>query len=1157
MKNLTILITGSLLFTTISFANIINVPDSVSTIQGGLNIAQEGDTVLVAAGTYVENIFWPQTNGIKLIGSGEEDCIIDGNQSGCVIIFVGIIINTTTLVYGFTIQNGYSYYMGGGIACGDFSSPSLKNVTITNNSAYEYGGGIALGTYSDMSLENVTITGNSAITEGGGGIFCEYSSPTLTNVTISNNSVPGGAWDPGGGGILNWDGCITLVNCILWNDTPPEITSYGPTIITYSDIEGGGWAGTGNINADPLFVDPANGDYHLTENSPCIDAGDPNSPLDPDSTIADMGAYYYHQPINAAFVADPTQGFSPLIVQFTDLSFPQDTIASWEWDFNYDDIIDSYEQNPIWRYNEIGSYTVSLTVSDGENADTEIKEDYILVTSNITVGGYAYLENQTNHSGITVTFERTDPSSLTETATTDANGYYTAELETGVYDVTYSKDGYYEESIIGQPFYSNTTLPDITLLERPTLINVPDDYNTIQLAIDVAWDGDTILVASGTYTENINYNGKNIMVGSLFLTTSDTSYISSTIIDGNQNGSVVTFNSGEDTTAMLSGFTVTNGSSSYGGGIRCVNNSRPSLENVTITNNSATGTNGHGGGGIYCDYSNPTLTNVMITGNSAGWGGGIDCDNSNPSLENVTITNNSASVFGGGIWCGFSNPNLVNVTISGNSADDGGGIRCNNSHPTLMNVTITNNLASDEGGGMYCSGSNPSLVDVTIMDNLASAGGGMYCFHSSPSLENVTISGNSASYDGGGIYCYYHSSPSLVNVTISNNSASFDGGGIFCDVNSSPSLLNTIVSSNTGNYGIYVDSGNPSITYSDFYNQNGNFYGVNDSIGVNVTTNVNGDSCDAYYNIQEDPLFIDPYNSYYHLTENSPCIDAGDPNSPYDPDSTIADMGAFYFDQSVVPDYEVVLTPYNPPIEIPAGGGTFAYNVQLINNTTVPHNFYAVLFADMPNGNQYGPISPTPYLVQLPAGGTIDVDLTQNVPGNAPAGVYTFWSKIGTGYDAVMDSSGFTFTKLGTIQAEGTGDWIGYYSDYGVEMRENDLWTIDGIYREDGNPICGSMSVDENLIPDKFTLYQNYPNPFNPVTTIRYDLPEQSHVTLVIYDLLGREVKELVSGEVMSGYHKAVWDATDSFGRPVSAGIYLYRLESTEFTETKKLLLVK
>jgi len=91
------------------------------------------------------------------------------------------------------------------------------------------------------------------------------------------------------------------------------------------------------------------------------------------------------------------------------------------------------------------------------------------------------------------------------------------------------------------------------------------DYTIIQEGINAASNGDTVLVYPETYYENINYNGKNITIGSLYLTTQNNCYIDSTIIDGNQNGSVVTFESGEDTTAILCGFTIQNGSGTQQG----------------------------------------------------------------------------------------------------------------------------------------------------------------------------------------------------------------------------------------------------------------------------------------------------------------------------------------------------------------------------------------------------------------------------------------------------------------------------------------------------------------------------------------------------------------------------------------------------------------
>jgi predicted outer membrane repeat protein len=369
-------------------------------------------------------------------------------------------------------------------------------------------------------------------------------------------------------------------------------------------------------------------------------------------------------------------------------------------------------------------------------------------------------------------------------------------------------------------------------------INIPEDYATIQAGIDSSEDGDEIIVAPGTYVENINFNGKVVLLGSLFYTTQDTSYISQTIIDGNLAGCVVCFYSGEDSSSILTGFTITNGQAYAGGAIRCIysspslenltimdnsaeyygggiycNSSSPSLENVTITDNSA----GSEGGGIYCYSSSPGLENVTITGNSADDGGGIFCDSSSPSLENVTITNNLAGNNGGGIVCNSSSSGLEYVTITNNSAENnGGGIYCDSlSSPSLVNVTITDNSADEMGGGIYCqNNSSPVLENVTITENSADEmGGGIFCNSSSPSLTIVTITGNSAVLYGGGIYCEEYSNPGLENVTITNNSAGRDGGGIYCGDNSSPSLENVTIAYGTALYGggIYCESSSPSI----------------------------------------------------------------------------------------------------------------------------------------------------------------------------------------------------------------------------------------------------------------------------------------------------------------------------------------------------------
>jgi len=99
--------------------------------------------------------------------------------------------------------------------------------------------------------------------------------------------------------------------------------------------------------------------------------------------------------------------------------------------------------------------------------------------------------------------------------------------------------------------------------------------------------------------------------------------------------------------------------------------------------------------------------------------------------------------------------------------------------------------------------------------------------------------------------------------------------------------------------------------------------------------------------------------------------------------------------------------------------------------------------------------------------------------------------------------------------------------------------------------------ITNNNIPERFVLSQNFPNPFNPITTLRYELPQRSHVTLSIYDMLGREITQLVNTTQEAGFRSVQWDATDSMGRPVSAGVYLYQIQAGEFVETRKMVLLK
>ena len=605
-------------------------------------------------------------------------------------------------------------------------------------------------------------------------------------------------------------------------------------------------------------------------------------------------------------------------------------------------------------------------------------------------------------------------------------------------------------------------------LATATIIHVPGDYQTIQAGINAALNGDTVLVADGTYTglgnKNIDFGGRAILVIS-------ENGPESCIIDCENSGRGFDFHSNETSASILSGFKITNGSADKGGGIRL---------------------------GLY-ESSNPTIVNCIISGNSTtsdwGYGGGIYCTDSNPTIVNCTISDNSASA--PGYW------------------GHGGGIYLDDSSPIISYCTINGNTASGSwgyGGGIHCS------------------------YSSNPTIDHCTISGNSGAGTwgyGGGIYCGYTSNPNIINCTISGNSVSgnwHSGGGVYC-YNSSPSIVNTIVEGSIGNGGgIYFDgSPNATVSYSDFYNNSGgNFTGsVPAGLGTIVGTNANGDPCDSFYSIFLNPLFVDPINGNFNLQANSPCIDAGDPTSPSDPDFTLADMGAFYYNQGITPSLDVTLTPQNPPIQIPAGGGSFQFDISIANNGAIGVVFDAWTMVVLPDSTIFGPLIIRNGLFLAAGGSILREDMTQFVPAAAPSGDYSYIANVGIYPANVVDSDFFPFEKLPGYDASN--------HDYG--------WSVYGWDGEEAPLIT---------TPTEFTLYPAYPNPFNPMTNLSFSLPEAGDVMLVVYDIQGREVARLVNGFYPTGTHESVFN-----GSELASGVYFASLTSGGFQLTQKIILIK
>ena len=157
--------------------------------------------------------------------------------------------------------------------------------------------------------------------------------------------------------------------------------------------------------------------------------------------------------------------------------------------------------------------------------------------------------------------------------------------------------------------------------------------------------------------------------------------------------------------------------------------------------------------------------------------------------------------------------------------------------------------------------------------------------------------------------------------------------------------------------------------------------------------------------------------------------------------------------------------------------------------------------------------------------------------------------------------------ESGDIEVLNTSDNLAISYDIVIEAGEHMNWILS---TENGEEYTlegtGEITVPTEeiftlerkaIIPIAYTLHQNYPNPFNPITTLRYNLPEHAQVTLTIYDLMGREVTQLVNTTQEAGFKSVQWGGIDSFGKPVSAGVYLYQIRASDYVQTKKMVLLK
>ncbi|MFC2150305.1 right-handed parallel beta-helix repeat-containing protein [Calditrichota bacterium] len=406
-------------------------------------------------------------------------------------------------------------------------------------------------------------------------------------------------------------------------------------------------------------------------------------------------------------------------------------------------------------------------------------------------------------------------------------------------------------------------------------INVPDDYETIQEGIDNAEDGDIVLVAEGTYRELIDFDGKNITVGSLMLDDGDPDHIAATIIDGNGNGSVVKFNHDESEDAVLYGLTVTGGYKQSTGAGMYIARSSPTITNCYITDNYAFDI----GAGVYISSGSPTFAGCQFT-------------------DNLTDSDDETWSEGGAVYATASEITFNDCYFSDNQA--GGGIHIYADEGSVLAVSGCE-FNSYQGYIGHGATSIDIIESEADFDNcrFIDIPRGVNLVRSNATVTKSLFSGcvgTGESGMGGGIRAF---DGSVVDVSycVFEKGYAFNGGSAISAYNWRDWDDNTATVSNCTFVNAHENDGPLAININAvnciFYN-NSNPSLSNCEISYSLVEYEDEDFEGRNNIIEEDPEFVDADEGDYRLTADSPCIDTGDPDME-DPDGSRIDMGAFPF----------------------------------------------------------------------------------------------------------------------------------------------------------------------------------------------------------------------------------------------------------------------
>jgi predicted outer membrane repeat protein len=590
----------------------------------------------------------------------------------------------------------------GGLHSYENCNPTVIDCKFIRNSTGSSGGAMSIGVNCNATVVNCLFAQNSAGTHAG-GLYSYSSNPTLINCTFAANFAPNGSALAFASATNLPVNDAKLANCILWDRGGEIWKGDDSTIaITYSDIKGG-WPGMGNINADPLFADPCDGNYHLRPHSPCINKGD-NSAVPPSVTFdldgnerimfhtVDMGAYEFQGPM-IIFVDDDATGANNGSSWKDAYKFLQDalTIASKGCEIRV--------AQGIYRPDR----AIGVPIEHGNRTAT-----FQLKNGVIIKGGYAG-----------VTEPRSD--------IRDANAY---------------------ESILSGDLLGNDASMSPIDPTRDNSLHVVTGSETNSTAV---LDGFTITAGNANQVNPYlspyahgggmyNEGGSPTVVNCTF-TANSAAYFGAGMCNWQGSSPALTNCTFADNSAGNRGGGVYNWSS------------RPKLNNCTFSNNQAR----LYGGGLYGEGdSDATITDCIFTGNrtdEAGGGGGAICNNNSDTIiANCIFADNTGKNFGGAIdnqtW---SRPKIVNCLFVGNRAGIFGGAidNCNETRPSIINCTFAENLAP-AARAVGCYGEPPTGPSNVQLTNCILRDGGDEIANKDNSTVTVTYSDIKGGWSGEG-----------------------------------------------------------------------------------------------------------------------------------------------------------------------------------------------------------------------------------------------------------------------------------------------------------------------------------------------------------------------------------------------------------------------